>query len=229
MCKTFPIKYFNNSLAYRQFHRMLFWRVLIQLGLPESPAFLLLLVTDRQTDWLTDWLVGWLLDRVVTEKQNVFCLFGFLLMCHDWHFFVMRLHVMMRILMAVMMMMLLVVSLPMAKITNKYSIQFVIRSAKNVYLGTACNKSVGWSGSQTGRLYGNLRQFSVYKLPLMLNTVFGIVCLNKSQNVSKSLTDVHIYINTNTCKCTNTYAWMYIHILFINWLDDGSITFKWQL
>lgn len=44
-----------------------------------------------------------------------------------------------------MMMMLLVVYLPMAKITNKYSIQFVTQSAKNVYLGTACNKSVGWS------------------------------------------------------------------------------------
>lgn len=141
MCKTFPIKYFNNSLAYRQFHRMLFWRVLIQVGLPESRISAT--VSNRQTDWLTDWLVGWLLDRVVTEKQNVFCLFGFLLMCHDWHFFVMRLHDMMRILMAVMMM--LVVSLPMAKITNKYSIQFVIQSAENVYLGTACNKSVGWS------------------------------------------------------------------------------------
>lgn len=176
MCKTFPIKYFNNSLAYRQFHRMLFWRVLIQVGLPESPAFLLLLVTDGQTDWLTDWLVGWLLDRVVTEKQNVFCLFGFLLMCHDWHFFVMWLHDMMRILMVAMMMML-VVSLPMAKITNKYSIQFVIQSAKNVYLGTACNKSVCLSVSRPVCLsfYGNLRQFSVYKLPLMLNTVFGIV------------------------------------------------------
>lgn len=157
----------------------------------QSPAFLLLLVTDRQTDWLTDWLVGWLFDRVVTEKQNVFCLFGFLLMCHDWHFFVMRLHVMMRILMVVvMMMMLVVVSLPMAKITNKYSIQFVIQSAKSVYLGRACNTSVGLS---VGR---PVWQFSVYKLPLMLNTVFGIVCLNKSQNVSKPLTDLHIYINT---------------------------------
>lgn len=112
------------------------------------------------------------------------------------------------VLVMMMMMMLLVVSLPMAKITNKYSIQFVIQSANNVYLGTACNKSVGWSVclSLSLSLYGNLRQFSVYKLPLMLNTVFGIVCLNKSQNVSKSLTDVHIYINTNTCKCTYTYA-----------------------
>lgn len=149
MCKTFPIKYFNNSLAYRQFHRVLFWRVLIQFGLPESRISAT--VSNRRTDRLTDWLVGWLLARVVTEKQNVFCLFGFLLMCHDWHFFVMRLHVMMRILMMVavmMMMMMLVVSLPMAKITNKYSIQFVIQSAKNVYLGTACNKSVGWSGSR---------------------------------------------------------------------------------